>query len=144
MHYCPKCDAEYRDEVKVCTDDGAVLLDRAAYEAELRLQGRNPQPFTRLAVIARLADRFEAEELAQALADEGFELSLVADKGPTVGPLTTPGPTLYQLVVRESEAPRAAALLVEWRADLESPESQALAEAEAEEEAVPNGEAHPN
>lgn len=134
MRYCPTCDAEYRNDVSVCADDGTALLDRAAYEAELARQGRDPQDFRRLVQVGLFADRFEADELARDLADEGLNAWLVRTKTPVVG-MIDPGPMLWAIVVPERDLERAEALLAEWRPALEG--AQAEAEAAAEREAVP-------
>ncbi len=135
MRYCPVCDEEYRDDVPRCTDDDTPLVDRATWEAGLARQGRTPLEVKKLATVAVLEDRFEADEVAQNLADEGFHVSISPSKAPTVGPLTNPTPTAWAIVVPEGEKARAEALVTEWRAALESSHAQAEQAAETEEAA---------
>lgn len=125
MRYCPECRAEYRDEVITCSDDGALLVDRKP-QAEPTI--------ARLASVLTLDDRFEAQELAQGLQEEGLEVSLVSNRGVVLGTLTAPGPETLAIVVPEADAERARALLAEWRPGYEA--QQAEAEAQAEREAT--------
>jgi hypothetical protein len=128
MRYCPKCDEEYRE--------GSPLLARADYEAELARQGRQPLDIHRFAEVATFSDRFEADELAHDLQDEGFDVALVtSSRGSTVGPITTAAPQTWALVVPESEAGRARPLVAEWRAALEASRPQAEAAADLAEAA---------
>lgn len=136
MRYCPRCDAEFRDAVTSCTDDGTALLDRAAYDAELARQGRRPLDVRRLATVATFADRFQAEEIAEELVDDGFHAALVTTKAPTVGPLTDPAPTEWSIVVPEVELERATVLVAEWRDALDASTGEAEKAAEAEEAAT--------
>ena len=129
MRYCPTCKAEYRDKVTVCADDGTLLVDKPPAAA------RNGMDYATLATIATFDERFEAEELAESLLDEGFDVALVSNKGPTVGPLTSPAPALFSIVVPESEAARAGALVTEWRAAMAS-DADGGARAADEEEAA--------
>lgn len=131
MRYCPTCDAEFRDDKTTCTDDETPLLERAAYEAELARTGRQPQNIRRLVQVALFDDRFEADELARDLAEEGLNAWLVRTKTPIVGMLT-PGSIQWAIVVPEREFERAEALLAEWRPALEGSRAQAEAAAEAE------------
>lgn len=132
MRYCPTCDDEYVDSVERCRDDGAPLLARDEWEAELRRQGRSLEPGM-LVTVAIVSDRFEADQLAAALADEELRPSVVATKASVVDPLTTPGPTTYAVVVPEDEEARALALVPELREALESSTVEAGEAAEAEE-----------
>lgn len=137
MRYCPTCDSEFsNDAPAVCPDDGATLLDREAWEAQRAREGRLPRVIGRLVVVAELADRFQAQELTGALVEEGIEALLSSDKSGTMSSITTPGPTLYRIGVAQAEAERAAALIAEWRAGLESPEAEERAEAAATTESV--------
>lgn len=132
MRYCPKCDSEFsNDAPDVCPDDGAALLDRQAWEAVRAKEGRLPRVIGRLVVVAELADRFQAQELTGALAEEGIEALLSSDKSGTMSSITTPGPTLYRIGVAQADSERATALLTEWRAGLESADAEAQAEAAA-------------
>lgn len=135
MRYCPSCDEEYRDDVAACADDGTPLLDREAWEAERTRQGRRPEPLTHLEAIARFDSRFEAEEIAAELAKEGVEVSLVSTKPGISGPLTSALPAEWSLVVPAAQAERAAALVDEWRAELEASATDAEKAAEAAEAA---------
>ena len=132
MRYCPQCGEEYRDSVTICAEDGTALVDRQTYEATMAPK----QDLTRLTSLLTLDDRFEADELAQTLADQGFDVAVVSNKTPTMGTLTTPGPTLFSIVVPNDEVGRAAPLVVEWRKDLESSRAQAEQAADAEEAAT--------
>lgn len=132
MRYCPTCDSEYRDGVTTCVDDGSTLLTRAEWEAALKEQGRSPDPRL-LRNIVVVDSRFEAEALADALADEGFRPNLVETKGSIVGPLTVPARGQYAIAVPPDEIERASALAAELRAALSSSTSEAEAAAEREE-----------
>jgi hypothetical protein len=129
MRYCPTCEGEYQDTVTVCAEDGTPLVARAT-------RREPPDDLTRLTKIITLADRFEAEELAEQLADEGFDVALVSDKASTVGPLTSPGPALYSVVVPDAKAETARALVAEWRTAMESDRAGAEAAADQEEQAT--------
>lgn len=132
MRYCPKCDSEYQDDtMRTCPDDGQALLERDAWEAERARQGRSPRSVGRLVAVARLADQFEAQALAEALSDEGIEVTIIMEKGGIVGPITRSAPSMYLLSVAVTDAERASELLMEWRAGLESPEAAEQAEAAA-------------
>jgi hypothetical protein len=135
MRYCPVCDEEYRDEVEKCSDDDTPLLGWEDYQAELSRQGRRPEDFRALTAVATFEDRFEADELAQMLFDEGFDVSLASSKAPTVGPLTNPAPAAWSIVVPEEERARAEPLVAEWRRALEDSRAEAERAAEAEEAA---------
>lgn len=127
MRSCPKCNQEYLDTVTVCADDQTPLVPKLVDDAPAL---RND--VTRLTTLVTLEDRFEADELAQDLADEGYDVALVASKAPTLGPLTTPGPTVFSVVVPDTEAAAAAVLVAEWREAIEK--NQEGAEKAAEEE----------
>lgn len=131
MRFCPTCDSEYRDSVTTCADDGAALLDRPAYEAELARQGRQPIDHRELVPVATFFDRFEADELSRDLADEGLHVWLVRNKTPVVGMLA-PEPMSWNIVVPEREAAQATALLAEWRPALEGSQTEAAEAAERE------------
>ncbi len=133
MRYCPTCDEEYQDNVDRCADDGTPLVDRATWEAELARQGRSPIDAKTLAAIAVFEDRFEADELAQDLADAGFDVDIVSSRPSTLGTLTTAVPTTWSIVVPDREKARALPLVTEWRAALESSRAEAEQAAEAEE-----------
>lgn len=142
MRYCPVCDNEYRDDVATCRDDGSILLDRAGWEEELRRQGRAPlQEGVR--VIAVFDTPFEAEQIADALAEEGIEVAVIPSKAPTVEPLTVPVPMTWRLHVPAHHAERAARLAAEWRQSLETPEAEREAEASARAEEKAGEEGHP-
>lgn len=132
MRYCPTCDAEYEDAIERCNEDGTALLDKAAYQAELRRQGRVPIRVRALVTVGTFGNRFMADEIAQALADERFDVGLVSNKAATVGPLTQPEPATYSIVVPEDERERAAALVAQWRAGLEATQAEAEQQAEVE------------
>jgi len=128
MRYCPTCEEEYRDDVAVCSDDGTPLTDHP-------LHPETDNDLTRLSTVITLDDRFEADELAQQLADEGFDVALVTNRSPTIGTLTTPGPLLYSVVVPDAELAKATALITEWRQALEEGQPDAESAAEREEAA---------
>jgi hypothetical protein len=127
MRYCPQCRSEYRDDVTHCSDDGALLV--ASKPAE------GPK-LNQLTAVLTLADRFEAEELAEGLLDEGLDVSLVSNRGQTLGNITSPG-EIYSIVVAEQDAERARVLLVEWRSEYESQQGAAESAAEQESAATP-------
>lgn len=133
MRYCPKCDAEYQDSALLtCPDDGATLIDRAAWEA---LRGR-PRHIGRLEPVLQLPDRFQIQELARALEQEGIETAITSDKAGTLGTLTTPGPMLFRLSVALADVPRATELVDEWRRGLDSTEAERQAEEAATREST--------
>jgi len=136
MLYCPQCDAEYKDDRRICSEDGATLLARDAWEAERARQGRKPLEIRRLAAVATLQDQFKAEEIAEELAAEGFAVSVVTTKGSMTGSLESPAPTAWQIVVAESEAERAAALVAEWTEEMAKGAADAEKAAEEEEAAA--------
>src|SRR4051812_10180124 len=98
MRYCPTCDAEYLEGIETCSDDGTRLLAYGEWEAALAAEGREPKPHLLLSV-AVATSAFEADEIAQALADAGCHPSVVSTKANTVDPLTVPGPTTWSVVV---------------------------------------------
>lgn len=111
MLYCPRCDTEYVDGRKTCADDGTPLLDRRAYEAELARQGRLPRNSQFFREVGRGYDRFTAENVADAIAREGIESSIMPNRGATAGMLTEPVPRRsWIVVVAEDNAERAAAI----------------------------------
>jgi hypothetical protein len=130
MRYCPKCNAEYREGVPACVEDGAILLDRAGYDEERQRRGHAPMPFAHLVPVSTLPSRFEAEQIAVELADAGFDVSLVSTKAGVAAPLTGPLPAEWSIVVPAEQAEKAAGLVAEWRRDLEA--STAAAEQAAE------------
>jgi hypothetical protein len=132
MRYCPRCEAEYRDDVKSCTEDGAILMD-AAEHAALARKRHASEIVGRLVSVLALADGFEADELASGLADEGLDVSLVSNRTDTLATLTDPGPEIFNVVVPEAQAERARAFLAEWRPQLEASEPEAESAAEREE-----------
>lgn len=140
MLYCPKCDSEYQDTaLQTCPDDGQPLVDRATWESLRAQEGRKPRRIGRLIAVAELPDRFQAQELARALGEEGIEAALSSDKAGTLGTLTTPGPSLFRISVAVADAARASELLAIWRPELDSPEVEAQAEAAADAESNASG-----
>ena len=131
MRYCPKCNAEYREGVATCAEDGSILLDRAGYELERQRRGEAPMPFVHLVPIATLPSRFEAEQIAVELADAGFDVSLVSTKAGVAAPLTGPLPAEWAIVVPAEQSEKASQLVTEWRRDLEASTAEAEKAAEA-------------
>src|SRR5438128_791065 len=103
MRYCPKCDTEYRDDVQVCSDDGTKLLSKAEYEAVVARAGNEPIDQTRLTTVLSLADRFEADELVEALREEGLNVSLVNDDTRPFPRTVPPNPVAFSIRVPEAE-----------------------------------------
>ncbi len=135
MRYCPTCDAEYREERLVCSDDGTPLLGRRDWVEALERQGRRPHPLERLATVTVLGDLFEAEELAHSLRAEGLEATLVSTKPAVLGSLTVPSPEAWAIVVPEEALAQASVRVTAWRADLEGSAEEAAQAAEEEERA---------
>lgn len=135
MRYCPACDSEYQDEVKACAEDGSPLLDRAAYELERDREGRRPMPLARMVDVGTFDSRFEAEEIATELVKESFDVSIVSTRPGVAGPLTSPLPAEWSIVVPEEQAARASALVDEMRDELESSTDDAERAATADEAA---------
>lgn len=140
MLYCPKCDTEYMDDQSTCADDGTPLLDRKAYESELARQGRLPRNSLHFYEIGGSYDRFSAETIAEAIAQEGIEVFTQSARGPTVGMLTEPYPAGWSVVVPQPFAERAEAIARETR---EGIEASAQAASKAASEAEERGETPP-
>lgn len=135
MLYCPRCDSEYVDGRKTCADDGTPLLDRRAYEAELARQGRLPRESQFFREVGLGYDRFTAENVADAIAQEGIETIIVPNRGATSGMLTEPVPRRsWIVVVAEENAARATAIARD--AELAIAQSADEAGRAAEEEAT--------
>lgn len=115
MKYCPKCDTEYMDDQTTCADDGTPLLDRKAYEVELARQGRLPRNSLHFYEIGGSYDRFSAETIAEAIAQEGIEAFIQSARGPTVGMITEPYPAGWSVVVPQPFSTRAEAIAKEVR-----------------------------
>jgi hypothetical protein len=131
MRYCSVCETGYADSARECAQHGPTLVSRPELEA---LHGRRATTGLRREV-ARVRSRFEADELAKALADEGLSAAVLETKASVVDPLTTPGPMTFAVVVPEEETAQARALVPELEEALESSVDSAIAAAETEEAA---------
>jgi hypothetical protein len=133
MRYCPKCDVEYRDTVKTCSDDGAHLLEAAEYAAAAARARKTVVRGARLISVSWQGDRFEAEELARGLVEEGIDAAVASNQTRSFRGAATPGPEMFSIVVPDVQAARATALLSVWRPGLEAQRPLAELEAEVEE-----------
>lgn len=137
MLYCPKCDAEYTDDQRVCADDQTPLLDRKAYEAALARQGRLPENSLHFYEIGGGYDRFTAETIAEAIAQEGGEAFIQSARGPTVGMLSEPYPAGWAVVVPQDFSIRGEAIAEETRVEIQKSAQQAAKAAEREAKGMP-------
>lgn len=133
MRYCPQCDTEYVEGRERCVEDGALLLDRRAWEAELARQGRIPEESRHFRRVASTSDRFRAEAIARQLTEESIEAFVVSSRAPTTGMLGEPARPVYRVIVPDADEARARSLASEWEAELERTAGEAAAAAELEE-----------
>jgi hypothetical protein len=140
MRYCPKCESEFQDAVTTCSDDGTPLVDQKQFQALTAGRLQVPERFHRLTAVLLLTDPFEAEELAEALVGEGFNVSVVSNKSQPFGWGTSPGPELFSIVVPDTQADKARVLVAQWQSELEDKQTEQDAEqaADTQEEAGEN------
>lgn len=134
MKYCPKCVAEYRDEIATCADCGVPLISEAelASRPELRRQEHDA---TTAFVQAGTADNpFEADACTAAVDAAGIPVLSRMRRGSAVDAITTGiSQPWWEILVPEDQLERAQQVIAERRAELEAVEPEAAEAAEQEE-----------
>lgn len=101
-HYCPKCLAEYRDDIPTCPRDKS------------RLTKTKPASYERLVDFYAASDEMEAEHLISLLAEE----NIIARESPTgISQLPVASDTHFVIAVLREDLARAKAFVEQARRD---------------------------
>ncbi|MBN2107249.1 MAG: DUF2007 domain-containing protein [Deltaproteobacteria bacterium] len=70
MKYCAQCSTEYRDDIGICSDCGAVLVGQEEWDRILR--AREQETAEEFLPVKTAEDQFAAEVFSDALEKEGI------------------------------------------------------------------------